>query len=500
MPSQKQLQTKYERLAKAATEWQKRSFNDAQRNMGARAGDWGDSSLLGVDVDAYRQMIGGNPYTRQLEQVQSQMNSGSGSSSNSGGGGLAALTSLQPLLQAYYQMQNASSQPSQQSIDQQLNQQYAQQLAAANQANEYRYQQGLGELAGLRTRSMDDIRSIGEQQAADIDQRFKESQADVDQDLRRRGLLGTTITSSTRRTMEEGRANAQGRLADQLARARIDADNASTGNLVNFIERRTDQGPDMSQLTQLQQGLGASGYGGTAFARPSVGHYGPGTTGGGSYAPPSRPSVGHYGPGTTGSGGSYAPPSHPGMGPGVGGPNQTGYPTVNNGVVEGWQGGSPNVGPGVGGAAPIAPITVGGGFGGNPYHYGGGPGGSRGFLRAGKTDPIQNAMQQQILQALRGLGSTGGQPQQQPRQQSQFSAPMSPRPLSSGPIFTGTGPYSAPGAAYGQRPTMGLGVGYNYSGPGSYGRPQQSPAPSPGGSRFTPNQANALRQYGAYVA
>lgn len=233
-----------------------------------------------------------------------------------------------------------------QQLPQQLSQEYAQQLQQANAANDYRYQQGLGELAGLRGRSMADVANVGAQQAADINQQFGQRLASANQDLSRRGLMGSTITSSNARTLGEGQASAQNRLAEQMSLLRQGTDASTTGNLVNFIQARTDQAPEMNSLMQLQQGLGAAGYthdgpgsggagmagmaglaggptGGLPLARSLYGHTGPGSggAGGGGIRPGGvpLPPMGHDGPGSGGAGGGI-----------VG----TGYPTLSNGVVQ----------------------------------------------------------------------------------------------------------------------------------------------------------------------
>jgi|SRR3990172_5772117 len=115
----------------------------------------------------------------------------------------------------------------------------------AREANERRYQEILQGYEGL-----------GEQEAADIKQEFMGRESQDLADLTSRGLSGTTIRSDIRR----GYAGA---MSDAVSRSR----ERWTLEKLGFMERRTDEYPDIGMYLQMMQQYGRYGGGTTQIPR-----------------------------------------------------------------------------------------------------------------------------------------------------------------------------------------------------------------------------------------
>ncbi len=146
----------------------------------------------------------------------------------------------------------------------------------ANAANEERYKNIKGRYENRRTRALSTLDQQTNQDRADIDERYENQAQAEQQNLVARGLVGSTLLPQAQRAVERERSAAHNRLSDQRLGRRIGYDTGLEGDLLGFMERRTDQGPDPALLAQLMQGVGASGFG-----MP-----GPGGPGGGGGIPP----------------------------------------------------------------------------------------------------------------------------------------------------------------------------------------------------------------------
>lgn len=112
----------------------------------------------------------------------------------------------------------------------------------AKAANEKRYQDILSGMEGM-----------GKQEAADISTRWRGVGAQQGQDLVSRGLVGTTIKPTLQNAAARGESADLGALQDRLKSMKF-----------GFMERRTDEYPDLNQMIQLAQMQGAYGGGGAA--------------------------------------------------------------------------------------------------------------------------------------------------------------------------------------------------------------------------------------------
>jgi hypothetical protein len=123
----------------------------------------------------------------------------------------------------------------------------------ANAANEYRYAEGKGELTGIRTRNQDRATNWGIAAQADVAEQMKNALLDSEASLAARGLGGSTIQDSFRMAEAQKTAREQQRISEMRDSRASDYDTRDTGNLVGFIERREDTGPDYMQLMQMAQ-------------------------------------------------------------------------------------------------------------------------------------------------------------------------------------------------------------------------------------------------------
>lgn len=141
----------------------------------------------------------------------------------------------------------------------------------ANQANESRYQDILrnealtqetvggtyGQMEGL-------LENLGQAESERIGITDVQEKARAEQDLISRGLGNTTIRESVRRGIGEDTARSQRALTEQVGRqkagvlqGRAGAEERMGSSLSRFMEARTDQGPDMGQLSALLSQAGA---------------------------------------------------------------------------------------------------------------------------------------------------------------------------------------------------------------------------------------------------
>lgn len=158
-------------------------------------------------------------------------------------------------------------------------QQYQDAFDESKKANEDRYQQGVGGYQNRYDRGMGYLDQLGRQEAKDIGQDYDNLQSRVDQNMVSRGLTGTTIAPTMRMGVQREYGGAIGRLNERLANQRLNTDAQLSGDLLGFVERREDVGPDYNQMLALMQAVGAggdgsgAGYGGTPRSQAGVPYY-----------------------------------------------------------------------------------------------------------------------------------------------------------------------------------------------------------------------------------
>lgn len=143
-----------------------------------------------------------------------------------------------------------------------LAQYYQQELDRANQANEARYRDVLGGYQSRYERALATLYGSGEQEARDIDEQSRKRESQLQQGLIGRGLGNSTVMSTMALGVDRERNAEMGRLQQRLREQRLTTDAGLSGDLLNFMERKTEKGPDVGLLAQLAQGMGQAGYGG----------------------------------------------------------------------------------------------------------------------------------------------------------------------------------------------------------------------------------------------
>lgn len=102
------------------------------------------------------------------------------------------------------------------------------------------------------------LTGLGTQSKQDILRRGIEAKATRNQDLVARGLAGTSRKPVEERKVDEETERALARLDEQLRREQLAYQTQLTGDRLSFMERRTDEQPDLNQMVALLAQLGAT--------------------------------------------------------------------------------------------------------------------------------------------------------------------------------------------------------------------------------------------------
>lgn len=128
----------------------------------------------------------------------------------------------------------------------------------AKAANEGRYNEGHGELTGVRDFRQEKYANFGEAASQDIDERMQEALKNARANAQRRGLSNSNVTDAYALRAARDTAREQQRVRETRDTRMADAYAQDTGNLVGFVERREDPYPDMNQAMQIGIQLGNS--------------------------------------------------------------------------------------------------------------------------------------------------------------------------------------------------------------------------------------------------
>lgn len=189
-----------------------------------------------ADVQAFIRSMGGNPYAngaqgRSPERSNSTPSAGGTAPAPAGGESIRAL--IERLAGNYKAQQDA-----------------------ANAANEARYQEVKGSNADLYNRVMGEVDNWGGVQSQLNQEKAKESINNIRANLASRGLTDSTIGEAFAARNARDLALTQQDLSERKSDRRVGYDVNLTNNANNFIERRTDKGPDNSALLALSSRLG----------------------------------------------------------------------------------------------------------------------------------------------------------------------------------------------------------------------------------------------------
>lgn len=134
---------------------------------------------------------------------------------------------------------------------QQLMQQFQTAQAQANADNNARYGQALGQYQGLYDRGMQYLNTLGQTQTTAINQAAAQQQAQAQQGLIDRGLGNTTVVDSVNRGIDSSRIQNLTNLNEQVAMAKLQTDQALTGNIANTIINKTTTAPGYDSIANL---------------------------------------------------------------------------------------------------------------------------------------------------------------------------------------------------------------------------------------------------------
>jgi hypothetical protein len=140
--------------------------------------------------------------------------------------------------------------------------QYQDALNKSNAANERRYQDILAGKWALLQKQLADMQGLGQQEITDTNLGFDAQKADVLQSMVDRGLSNTTVQNTMQSGVDERRQHEINRINERLKREQIELERGLQNDMMGFMERKTENGPDLSQMLALLQAFGASGGGG----------------------------------------------------------------------------------------------------------------------------------------------------------------------------------------------------------------------------------------------
>jgi hypothetical protein len=121
----------------------------------------------------------------------------------------------------------------------------------ANDANEARYQEGLSLLDAKKQEAQGFLEGQGQTGLEDIQRRATQDIAASGQDLTSRGLSGTTIGQGNERAIRGDAERSNTLLQERLNAQRLGVLGGIDSERLGFLERRSDEGPDLNAILPL---------------------------------------------------------------------------------------------------------------------------------------------------------------------------------------------------------------------------------------------------------
>lgn len=235
---------------------------DPNHVFGVNAGDFG---MKGEDYGTGKGYFGVAPGrfggTGDTMNYVTNINAGGGNGGGAGGGGVGNIAN-----------------------------QFQAQIDKANQANESRYRDILGGYQSRYERGLGMLAGLGQQEGRDINELYDNQASQQRQDLVGRGLGNSTVLDTMRMGNERERNADLGRLNDRVRQQAMSTDAGLSGDTMQFMERKQENGPNLQMLAMLAQGMGQAGYGAGGFGGGYGGYGGSGGGMGGggvNFLPPS---------------------------------------------------------------------------------------------------------------------------------------------------------------------------------------------------------------------
>lgn len=127
----------------------------------------------------------------------------------------------------------------------------------AKAANESRYAEGMAGYEDRYDRGMGYEAERSNQDYADLDRERDRALAKTEQSLQSRGLGNSTIVDTENRAVQEAYLGAKNRLGDSRIQTKAALDAGLSGDLLRFLENRTDSGPSLEELLAYSQIIGS---------------------------------------------------------------------------------------------------------------------------------------------------------------------------------------------------------------------------------------------------
>jgi hypothetical protein len=143
-------------------------------------------------------------------------------------------------------------------------------LNEANEANKQRYEDILERLESRYQRGMDRVSNWGRSAEADAREQAAETMGNVQANLSARGLGNSTIVEAFRQRNSRDLNRNLTQISEMRDSRAAQYDQALSGDIASFMERRTDKAPDFGQIAALAQAYGVGG-GGQGFAGQDMG-------------------------------------------------------------------------------------------------------------------------------------------------------------------------------------------------------------------------------------
>lgn len=98
---------------------------------------------------------------------------------------------------------------------------------------------------------MADLEGLGTEEAEGIGRQFESEMGKITADLASRGLSATSIGPAMRLGLTRHKAGALATLRERVGKTKAGVRSQLTENLLRFMERREDEGPNMNLIAQL---------------------------------------------------------------------------------------------------------------------------------------------------------------------------------------------------------------------------------------------------------
>ena len=154
---------------------------------------------------------------------------------------------------------------------------YQRAMDESRAANEGRYNDILDLYGQRHNTAMENLGNLGLTERNRINENWNRLQGSLENDMMQRGLQNTTLRGQALQGITREQERAMGELQQRLNSTAIGLDAGLSGDMLGFMERREDVGPDPAFLAQLTQAMGEGGYGTTGAGSPPITPQGSGT-------------------------------------------------------------------------------------------------------------------------------------------------------------------------------------------------------------------------------